>query len=200
MESGLAAQFYTNTDNELIFGAGAQTGGTAVMGNKIIVQRVGSTTETSSGAQPVINPSILRFDVTGENHPSGSDISGDVFNVVGEISQSGHVGSADIVGFAGTSHDPSTVSTLLSNAQITAAGGYHHFTGRLTIPASTELTNVGDIYTIRLRVWPTGGDTSTAPTIYHDYRITRVAAAAVTHFGHIRSSAATAAPPRMRQT
>ena len=194
MESNLAAQFYTNTDNELIFGAGAQTGGIATTGNKIIVQRVGSTTETSSGSTSVINPSILRFDVTGQNHPSIADISGDVFNVVGEISQSGHVGSADIVGFAGTSHEPATVATLLSNAQITAAGGYHHFTGRLTIPAGTELTNVNDIYTIRLRVWPTGGDTSVAPTIYHDYRITRVAPAAVTHFGHmpfLRSDAST---------
>ena len=182
---GLQAQFYTNSDNELIFGAAAQTGGTATMGNKIIVQRVGSTTESSSGAAPLINPSILRFDVTGENHPSTADISGDVFNVVGEISQSGHVGSADIVGFAGTSHDPSTVSTLLSDTQIQAAGGYHHFTGRLTIPAGTMLTNEGDIYTLRLRVWPTGGDTDTAPTIYHDYRITRVAPAAETHFGHM---------------
>ena len=185
MESGLQAQFYTNTDNELIFGAAAQTGGTATTGNKIIVQRVGSTTETSSGAQPVINPSILRFDVTGENHPSAADISGDVFDVIGEISQSGHVGSADIVGFQGTAHDPTTVSTLLSDTQIRAAGGYHHFTGRLTIPPSTSLATVGAIFTIRLRVWPTGGDTSVAPTIYHDYRITRVAAAAVTHFGHM---------------
>ena len=185
MESGLQAQFYTNTDNELIFGAAAQTGGTATMGNKIIVQRVGSTTESTSGATPVINPSILRFDVTGENHPSVASIAGDVFDIVGEISQSGHVGSADVVGFAGTAHDPSVVSTLLSDAQITASGGYHHFTGRLTIPVGTELTNVGDIYTIRLRVWPTGGDTSVAPTIYHDYRITRVASAAVTHFGHM---------------
>ena len=185
MESGLQAQFYTNTDNELIFGAGAQTGGTATTNNKIIVQRVGSTTDSTSGGEPVINPSILRFDVTGENHPSVADISGDVFDIIGEISQSGHVGSADIVGFAGTSHDPSTVSTLLSDTQIQAAGGYHHFTGRLTIPASTMLAAVGNIYTIRLRVWPTGGDTSTAPTIYHDYRITRVAPAAVTHFGHM---------------
>ena len=185
MEDGLAAQFYTNTDNELIFGAGAQTGGTATVGNKIIVQRIGSTTDTTSGGAPVINPSILRFDVTGENHPSVASIAGDVFNVVGEISQSGHVGTADIVGFAGTAHDPTTVSTLLSDTQIQAAGGYHHFTGRLTIPVGTMLANVNDVYTIRLRVWPTGGDTSVAPTIYHDYRITRVAAAAVTHFGHI---------------
>ena len=185
MESGLQAQFYTNSDNELIFGAAAQTGGTATTNNKIIVQRVGSTTESSSGSTPVINPSILRFDVTGENHPSVASIAGDVFDVIGEISQSGHVGSADIVGFAGTAHDPITVSTLLSDTQIQAAGGYHHFTGRLTIPVGTTLANVNDIYTIRLRVWPTGGDTSVAPTIYHDYRITRVAAAAVTHFGHM---------------
>ena len=179
----LTAQFYTNSDNELLLSLATQSG--AVNGNKVIVQRVGATTETTSGGAPVISPSILRFDVTGENHPSQADISGDVFDIVGEISQSGHVGHADIVGFAGTAHDPTTVSTLLSDTQVQANGGYHHFTGRLTIPASTMLAAVGNIYTIRLRVWPTGGDTSTAPTIYHDYRITRVAPAAVTHFGHM---------------
>ena len=175
-DAALTASLYTNSANEILFGAGMQDGG-ATMGNRVILHHTGTITETSSGAQPIINPSILQFDVTGDAHVTGADISGKAYSFESRISQSAHVGSARIVGFAGTAANPTNVDELddLTN--------FFHETGSFVLPASRMLASVGDIYTIRLEVYPTGVADTTAPTIYQDFRITRIAPAAQVHFG-----------------
>ena len=178
METGVNPAFYTNTDNELLLSLGSQD--EATTGNKVIVQRIGSSAETSSGADSDVQPSILRFDVTGHRSVSAGDISG-ARTYTAEISQSGHIGTARIVGFTGTATNPQSVTTLRTNAQITSDGGYHHASGTITIPSITLAAD--ESYTIRLEVYPTGVPDTEAPTIYHDYRITAHAAAASVHFG-----------------
>ena len=177
-DSSLTAGYYTNTDNELIFIAGTQD--QAETGNKIIVQRIGTTSESSGGATPDVQPSILDFDVTGARSVVAGNIAG-ARNYTIEISQSEHIGTARVIGFIGTEHDPTSPTVLVNNAAIIAAGGYHHATGTLTIPATTLAG--GQIYTIRLEVYPDGVPDTGAPPIYHDFRITAHAAQASVHFG-----------------
>ena len=177
-DTTLTAGYYTNTDNELIFIAGTQD--QAETGNKIIVQRIGTTSESSGGATPDVQPSILDFDVTGARSVVAGNIAG-ARNYTIEISQSEHIGTARVIGFIGTEHDPTSPTVLVNNAAIIAAGGYHHATGTLTIPATTLAG--GQIYTIRLEVYPDGVPDTGAPPIYHDFRITAHAAQASVHFG-----------------
>ena len=177
-DSSLTAGYYTNSDNELIFIAGTQD--QAETGNKIIVQRVGSTSESSGGATPDVQPTILDFDVGGARSVVAGSIAG-ARNYTIEISQSEHIGTARVIGFIGTEHNPTAPTELVDNAAIIAAGGYHHATGTLTIPATTLTAN--QIYTIRLEVYPDGVPDTGAPPIYHDFRITAHAVAASVHFG-----------------
>ena len=182
-DASLDASLYTNSDNEIIFGAGDQDGG-ATTGNKIIIKHTGEASDSSGGSTPVL-PTILEFDVTGDNSVPTGSITGKTYNYELEISQPAHVSEARIVGFAGTAANPLNVEVLQTNTQINTDGDYTHKAGAVTIPAGVSLANAGDIYTIRLEVYPTGTSTSAAPTIYHDYRITARAAAQQSHFGHM---------------
>ena len=171
------AAFYTDTNNVLFFRAGAQDGGTATTGNKIIVQHIGSTRDDSGGATDA-TPSILTFQITGDDSPVAGSIANTTYDYLVEISQSAHVGAARIIGFIGTDSNPNSFDTLVN----LNSGNFHHAAGTLTIPPGTTLT-ANQVYTIQLEVYPTGTVVTTAPTIYHDYRITARAPAAQTHFG-----------------
>ena len=180
-DDALSASLYTNAANQVFFGAGDQDGG-ATMGNRIILHHTGTITETSSGAQPIINPSILEFDVTGDATVTDADLTRKRYSYVSRISQSAHVGSARIVGFLGTAANPSNVDEL---ATLT---NYFRDEGSFLLPART-LAAVDDIYTIRDEVYPVGTPDTTAPTIYHDFRIQRVAPTGQLHFGYVRGGA-----------
>ena len=180
-DNALSASLYTNSANQVFFGAGDQDGG-ATMGNRIILHHTGTITESSGGAQPIINPSILEFDVTGDATVTDADLTRKRYSYVSRISQSAHVGSARIVGFLGTAANPSNVDELatLSN--------YFRDEGSFLLPARM-LAAVRDIYTIREEVYPIGTPDTTAPTIYHDFRIQRVAPTGQLHFGYVRGGA-----------
>ena len=178
----LTAGLYTDSDNNIILGLAEQDGG-ATTDNKALIFHTGTVTASSSGAQPVINPSILEFNVTGDSHVTGASIADKVYTYDSRISQSSHVGAARIVGFAGSGANPPNVSSLATLTD------YAHDTGSIRIPVGTTLASVGDVYTIRLEVYPTGTPITTAPTIYHDYRIERIAPSAQVHFGYVRGGA-----------
>lgn len=180
--TAISAGLYTNTDNEILLGVGAQSG--ASTGNEVIIQHIGSTTdETDASASPVIRPSIARFDVTGDLTPDIGSIAGDVYNYSLAISQSGHASAARIVGFAGTSLTPSSVAVLATVSDL------HSETGTVTIPAGTRLASAGDTYTIRLEVYTQGETPATDnPRIYHDARIVAHAQTATVHFGTVLST------------
>ncbi|MYD94235.1 MAG: hypothetical protein F4Y02_11220 [Chloroflexi bacterium] len=185
-DSALVAGLYTNTDNEIVFHAGMQDGG-ASTGNEIIIQHIGTSTDDSGGAAPVIQPSILRFDITGDASPAPGSIAGDSYGFALAISQVAEVGAARIVGFAGApARNPSSVAVL----HTVPSGSYHADSGTVTIPAGVSLAAAGDHYTIRLEVYPTGTAPSAAPPIYHDYVITARAPAAEVHFGVVQYVAA----------
>ena len=179
-DESLTAALYTNAANQIFFQAARQDGG-ATMGNKVILFHTGTITESSGGAAPVVNPSILQFDVTGDSQVTTADISGKRYSYISRISQSSHVGAARIVGFPGTAANPSNVSTLKD----IASDKFVRDEGTFDLPPSTMLANEGDIYTVREEVYPTGVAVTTAPSIYHDFRIRRVAPAASVHFGSI---------------
>ena len=182
VDDQLSASLYTNSDNEIIFAASAQSG--ASMNNEIIIQHIGTTTDQSDAAAgPVILPSIARFDVTGDLTPNVGSIAGNVYDYDLAISQSGHASAARIVGFAGTGLNPSTVAVLATVTNL------HAETGRVTIPAGVMLAAAGDIYTIRLEVYTAGQTPATdQPRIYHDARIVARAVAATVHFGFVQAS------------
>ena len=177
-DSTLTASLYTNAQNQVFFGAGDQDGG-ATMGNKVILHHTGTITESSGGASAIVLPTILEFDVTGDSQVTGADISNKAYSWETRISQSAHVGSARIVGFMGTEANPSNVDNLDTITD------YFHETGSFNLPANRTLASVGSIYTIREEVYPTGVADTTAPTIYHDFRVERVAPASHVHFGSI---------------
>ena len=176
-DTNAIAAFYTDTNNVLFFRAGAQDGGTATTGNKIIVQHIGSTRDDSGGATDA-TPSILTFQITGDASVVAGSIANTTYDYLVEISQSAHVGAARLIGFIGTDSNPNSFDTLVN----LNSGNFHHAAGTLTIPPGTTLT-ANQVYTIQLEVYPTGTAVTTAPTIYHDYRITAHAPAAQTHFG-----------------
>ena len=181
-DSSLTAALYTNAANEIFFQAAAQDGG-ATTGNRVILFHSGTLTESSAGAQPVVTPTILEFDVTGDSEVTGADISNKTYSYESRISQSAHVGSARIVGFPGTAANPSNVDELK------AITDFFHETGTFQLPANRMLASVNDIYTIRDEVYPIGVPDTTAPTIYQDFRIRRVAPAAQVHFGYVLGGA-----------
>ena len=188
VNTALPLSLYTNSDNELLLSVGAQTGGTATMDNKVIIQHLGNTTDTSTGASDVVLPSILRFDVTGERHPAAGNIGETFYNYTVEISQSSHVGSARIIGFPGAVRNPSAgiITELQSDTALTTSpNGYSHATGRVEIPTNTMIAEDG-IYTIRLEVRSESQSAGDDATIYHDYQIIGGAAVVDTgqvHFG-----------------
>ena len=181
-DDALTASLYTNAQNQVFFGAGDQDGG-ATTGNRIILHHTGTVQESSGGAAPVVLPTILEFTVTGDATVTDADISNKRYSYVSRISQSAHVGSARIVGFLGTAANPSNVDEL---ADLT---DFFHDEGSFQLPANRTLAAVDDIYTIREEVYPTGVPDTTAPTIYHDFRIKRVAPSGQLHFGYVRGGA-----------
>ena len=181
-DDALTASLYTNAQNQVFFGAGDQDGG-ATTGNRIILHHTGTVQESSGGAAPVVLPTILEFTVTGDATVTDADISNKRYSFVSRISQSAHVGSARIVGFLGTAANPSNVDELEDLTD------FFHDSGSFQLPASRTLAAVNDIYTIRLEVYPTGVPDTSAPTIYHDFRIKRVAPSGQLHFGYVRGGA-----------
>jgi len=177
--AALTASLYTNSDNEIIFRAGAQSG--ASTANEILIRHIPGADEQTDSGQSIL-PSIARFDLTGDLSPNVGSIAGDRYGYDLAISQSGHAGSARIVGFAGTSANPSAVTVL---AEVT---DLHSESGTITIPAGITLASAGDVYTVRLEVYTTSQTPATdQPRIYHDARIVAHAVAATVHFGYILS-------------
>ena len=177
-DENLSAGLYTNARNEIILHLAAQDSG-ASTGNEVIIQHIGTTDDESAGAEPVVLPSIARFDVTGNAHPVPGSIAGDRYGYALAISQAVHAASARIVGFSGGPvQSPSSVS-LLHTVQ-----NLHAEIGNITIPSGTSLASAGDRYTIRLEVYGSGKAPATDdPTAYHDFVIT--ARAADVHFGTV---------------
>jgi len=177
--AALTASLYTNDDNEIIFRAGAQSG--ASTANEILIRHIPGADEQTDSGQSIL-PSIARFDLTGDLSPNVGSIAGDRYGYDLAISQSGHAGSARIVGFAGTSANPSAVTVL---AEVT---DLHSESGTITIPAGITLASAGDVYTVRLEVYtPSQTPATDQPRIYHDARIVAHAVAATVHFGYILS-------------
>ena len=176
--ASLPAGLYTNTDNEILFHSSGVTPAVTSTGNRVVIEQVVAHT----AAVPVVRPAISSFVVTGERSPEAGDLSGDTYDCTWAIAQAGHVDSARIVGYIGTSGArPTTVSVLANNAAIVAAS-YASGEVRVQLPASTTLT-ANQHYTIELQVYAAGEAVGT-PAIYHDYVITaRAAATAVVHFG-----------------
>ena len=174
----LPAGLYTNTDNEIFFHSSGVTPAVTSTGNRIVIEQVVAHTAPVTA----VRPSISSFVVTGERSPEAGDLSGDTYDCTWAIAQAGHVDSARIIGYIGTSDArPTTVSVLANNAAIVAAS-YASGEVRVQLPASTTLT-ANQHYTIELQVYAAGEMVGT-PTIYHDYVITaRAAATAVVHFG-----------------
>ena len=174
----LPAGLYTNTDNEIFFHSSGVTPAVTSTGNRVVIEQVVAHT----AAVPVVRPAISSFVVTGERSPEAGDLSGDTYDCTWAIAQAGHVDSARIIGYIGTSGArPTTVSVLANNAAIVAAS-YASGEVRVQLPASTTLT-ANQHYTIELQVYA-DGETVGTPTIYHDFVITaRAAATAVVHFG-----------------
>ena len=174
----LPAGLYTNTDNEIFFHSSGVTPAVTSTGNRVVIEQVVAHT----AAVTAVRPTISSFVVTGERSPEAGDLSGDSYDCTWAIAQAGHVDSARIIGYIGTSDArPTTVSVLANNAAIVAAS-YASGEVRVQLPASTTLT-ANQHYTIELQVYAAGEVVGT-PTIYHDYVITaRAAATAVVHFG-----------------
>ena len=176
--ASLPAGLYTNTDNEIFFHSSGVTPAVTSTGNRVVIEQVVAHT----AAVPVVRPTISSFVVTGERSPEAGDLSGDTYDCTWAVAQAGHVDSARIVGYLGTSDArPNTVSVLANDAAIQAEG-YASGEIRVQLPASTVLT-ANQHYTIEIQFYAAGEIVGT-PTIYHDYVITaRAAATAVVHFG-----------------
>ena len=176
--ASLPAGLYTNTDNEIFFHSSGTTPAVTSTGNRVVIEQVVAHT----AAVPVVRPAISSFVVTGERSPEAGDLSGDTYDCTWAVAQAGHVDSARIVGYLGTSDArPNTVSVLANDAAIQAEG-YASGEIRVQLPASTVLT-ANQHYTIEIQFYAAGEIVGT-PTIYHDYVITaRAAATAVVHFG-----------------
>ena len=174
----LPAGLYTNTDNEILFHSSGTTPAVTSTGNRVVIEQVVAHT----AAVPVVRPTISSFVVTGERSPEAGDLSGDTYDCTWAVAQAGHVDSARIVGYLGTSDArPNTVSVLANDAAIRAAG-YASGEIRVQLPASTVLT-ANQNFSIEIQFYA-AGETVGMPTIYHDYVITaRAAATAVVHFG-----------------
>ena len=180
----LASGLYTNASQEILYSAAALNSPANSSGNTIQILYLG-TRQADEG----ITPHILRFDVTGNDAPAPGDISGERYHYELAISQSEHVGSARIVGFLGTSRDPTTVSVLKTVASYTKEAG------TITIPNSTTLANAGDTYTLRLEVYEEGRQPPhDAPTRYHDFHITARAATAAVRFVRVPARISGARP------
>ena len=132
----LPAGLYTNTDNEIFFHSSGVTPAVTSTGNRVVIEQVVAHT----AAVPVVRPAISSFVVTGERSPEAGDLSGDTYDCTWAIAQAGHVDSARIIGYIGTSGArPTTVSVLANNAAIVAAS-YASGEVRVQLPASTTLT------------------------------------------------------------
>ena len=173
------AGLYTNSANEILLQVAAHEGG-ATTGNIVRVFYTGATTAGGITPPPPAKPQIRTFRVTGDKQVPAGSIQGDTYDFESQISQSSHVGSARIVGFIGTSQNPSSV------AQLHVISDFSDETGTLTLPNVTLTAN--QIYTLRLEVYETGETFADTPTVYADYRITAVAASLRTHFGYLLST------------
>ena len=167
---------YTNAAHEILLQVAAHTGG-ATTDNVVRVFYTGATTAGSITPPPPVTPHIRTWRVTGSKSVPAGNIQGRTYSFESQISQSSHVAAARVVGFVGTSGDPSSV------AQLHVITDFSDETGTLTMPSVTLAAD--DVYTLRLEVYETGKTFADTPSLYADYRITAVAATLRTHFGYI---------------
>ena len=179
----LTSGLYTDATTHQIFYEVAAHAGGATSGNRILIEHI-KTTAPVTPSGPVIDPAITEFETTSGNlSPTTGSIAGEEYGYTLAISQPSHVASARIIGFAGAG----TADKVTAFATLATVTDYHDETGRITIPASTELANAGDIYTLRLEVYKTGQNAGAdAPIAYHDVRIVAHApGTAAYHWGRI---------------
>ena len=179
----LTSGLYTDATTHQIFYEVAAHAGGATSGNRILIEHIKTAVPVTPSA-PVIDPAITEFETTSGNlSPTTGSIAGEEYGYTLAISQPSHVASARIIGFAGAG----TANKVTAFATLATVTDYHDETGRITIPASTELANAGDIYTLRLEVYKTGQNAGAdAPIAYHDVRIVAHApATAAYHWGRI---------------
>ena len=179
----LTSGLYTDATTHQIFYEVAAHAGGATSGNRILIEHIKTAVPVTPTA-PVVDPAITEFETTSGNlSPAAGAIGGDTYGYTLEISQPSHVASARIIGFAGAG----TADKAAAFATLATVTDYHDETGRITIPANTELANAGDIYTLRLEVYKTGqNQAADAPIAYHDVRIVAHApATAAYHWGRI---------------
>ena len=157
--------------------------------NKVLVQHIGVTRDETDGGSVTPTPSIVHFDVTGDQSPAPGSIAGKKYDYDAAIAQSGSVSAARIIGFAGApvKTRPPSFATLA-----TLTSPYATATGEVAIPAGTTLAAAGAQYTIRLEVFGEGQATTDQPVGYHDYTITARTAAAEVVFGYTPSASTTA--------
>ncbi|MCY3623066.1 MAG: hypothetical protein OXH68_15330 [Gammaproteobacteria bacterium] len=129
----------------------------------------GDNTGTDPGGT---KPTILQYDITGEQSVPVGTLAGRSYTYDVSISQADHVGSARIVGFGGATKPADGIGVL----ELATISDFSHGQGSFQIPddLSTGLPNEGDTYTLRLEVYSTT-DAQT-PVAYHDFRITAAAA------------------------
>ena len=185
ISDNLPAALVTNGLREIIFITSDEGVSSASTGNSIVIEKVVAHT----AAIPSIKPSISEFRVTGDQNPTAGDISGDTYNFVAGISQSGHSAGWRIIGYPGTADSrPSTVTTLYPSGSALETGDKAGTSGTVTIPANTMLAADAK-YTIELQVFATGETATDTPSTYHDYVITAQAAQERVKFGLVLSSA-----------
>ena len=116
-------------------------------------------------------PGIRTFEITaGDLNPDAGSIGGDTYSYTLAASQPGHVMSARIMGFKGTS--ASNRVTPASAVRLTTidADDYALAVGSVEIPADTAL-EAGETYTLRSEVREDGVTFSELPTAYSDIPI-----------------------------
>lgn len=130
----------------------------------------------------VVQPTINRFDVSGDQMPPAGSIAGQAYDYDLAVGQSSHAGSVRIVGFAGADANPTSVAVLATIAM----ADWPHATGRVSIPPGTMLAEDA-VYTIRAEVRAAGRPLTASPTAYQDWRITARAPAAMIRFIRVPS-------------
>ncbi len=116
---------------------------------------------------PADQPTIERYDVTGDASPAAGSIAGDSYGYTIAMGHVDQIAVARIVGFAGTAPHPSAVAVIVT----LQSTDYASATGTIAIPAGVTLA-AGATYTLRLQVFATGQRLTDEPAAYSDYRIT----------------------------
>ena len=129
-------------------------------------------------AVPAIpRPGIAYFEVTsGDTSPDPGSIAGDVYAYSFAASQPGHVMSARIVGFGGTSAANAITPANARTLTTIDADDYALAVGTVHIPEGVSL-GAGETYTLRAEVRAEGVLFSDLPTAYGDVPIRALSAA-----------------------